>query len=146
MPVLGVMRKTITSFDTGKHHIHLELIITDLKGLKHSVSGILDTRAPKTEFSDLFLAHTGFIEFAEETKIKPGLQTQKYGKTSLPSMIICGHEMNDFEVFVSYFETSWGVDALIGLDFFRRFLITVDFLGGNLIVEPYETGKLHPDG
>ncbi len=61
-------------------------------------------------------------------------------------MIICGHEMNDFEVFVSYFETSWGVDALIGLDFFRRFLITVDFLGGNLIVEPYETSKLHPDG
>ena len=135
------MQRTVTSFDTGKHHIHLELTITDFKGLKHSVSGILDTGASKTEFSDLFLIHTGFIQSAGEAKIRPGLQTQKYGKISLPSMIICGHEIHDMEIFVSHFETSWGIDALIGLDFFRRFLVTIDYLSGNLIVEPYNTGK-----
>ncbi|MCP4134785.1 MAG: hypothetical protein GY754_27670 [bacterium] len=127
------MQRNVTSFDTGRHHIHLELSVTDLKGLKHSVAGILDTGAPKTEFSDQFLIHTDFIDSAAEAVIKPGMQTQKYGVISLPSLIICGHKIDCFDVFVSRFEKSWGIDALIGLDFFRRFLVTVDFLNGFLI-------------
>jgi hypothetical protein len=55
----------------------------------------------------------------------------------LPSVIICGHKTECFDVFVSRFEKSWGIDALIGLDFFRRFMITVDYSNGFLITEPY---------
>jgi len=135
------MRKILTSFDKSRHHIHIELIVTDFKGLNHSVSGILDTGAPMTEFSDLFLIHTGFIESAKETSVKSGLQTQKYGKINLPSIVICGHRIDNMEIFVSYFEKSWGIDALIGLDFFRRFQITINYLKANLIVEPYKNGK-----
>jgi hypothetical protein len=71
------------------------------------------------------------------TIIPTGLQTHKYGKLTVPSVKICGHEITAFEVIVSSFEASWGIDALIGLDFFRRFLITIDYSKGVLITEPY---------
>ena len=134
------MQENITSFDTSRHHIHIELMVTDSKGTLHSVAGILDTGAPRTEFSDQFLMHMGFLNTRnEEAKLKPGLQTQKYGIVGLPSVIICGHQISPFEVFVSYFEQSWGIDALVGLDFFRRFLVKIDYINGILITSPYET-------
>ncbi len=130
------MQKNVTSFDTSRHHIYIEPTVIDLKGLNYNVTGILDTGAPKTEFSDQFLIHTGFIESLTEIVIKPGLQTQKYRRITLPSVIICGHKIDCFDVFVSRFEKSWGIDALIGLDFFRRFMITVDYSNGFLVTEP----------
>ena len=126
-----------TVFDTDKHHIHLEIVIKNHEGKEYSVSGILDTGAPKTEFSDQFLNTTGFLDEVDNNKkIKQGLETQKYGKIVLPCIIICEHRINDLEVFVSRFENSWGIDALIGLDFFRKFTVTVDYEKGLLITEP----------
>lgn len=134
------MQKNITSFDTSRHHIHVDLIITDPKGTPHSVAGILDTGAPNTEFSDQFLMFAGLLDSKNtEARLKPGLQTQKYGMLELPSLIICGHRIDAFEVFVSRFEPSWGIDALIGLDFFRRFLVTIDYANEILITSPCET-------
>ena len=133
------MREHSTSFDTSKHHIHLEFIVTDSNGIWHSVAGILDTGAPRTEFSDHFLMHTGFIDAKNnDATLKPGLQTQKYGLIKLPSVNICGHEISSLEVFVSRFEQSWGIDALIGLDFFRRFLVTINYQNGFLITSSYQ--------
>ncbi|MCP4416838.1 MAG: hypothetical protein GY805_09460, partial [Chloroflexi bacterium] len=101
----------------------MELVVTDTNGMLHSIAAILDTGAPATEFSDQFLTYAGFLDATNENiNVKPGLQTQKYGMIDLPSVIICGHRIDHFEVFISHFEPSWGIDALIGLDFFRRFL------------------------
>ena len=81
----------------------------------------------------------GFLEIKNEnTKLTPGLQTQKYGTIELPSITICGHQIRDFKVYVSRFEQSWGIDALIGLDFFRRFRVTIDYDNGVIITSPYE--------
>ena len=133
------MEKNITSFDTNKHHIHIELVVTNPKGIIYSVAGILDTGAPRTEFSDDFLVHTGIIETQnEKISLQPGLQTQKYGKVTLPSIIICGHKIDFFDVFVSHFEPSWGIDALVGLDFFRNYLVTVDYSNGILLTTPIQ--------
>ncbi len=72
--------------------------------MPYSVAGILDTGAPSTEFSDQFLLHTGFLDSVDQNvSTKAGLQTQKYGVITLPSVTICGHKINDFEVFVSPF-------------------------------------------
>ncbi len=132
------MQENNTSFDTGKHHIHLEFTVTDLNDIWCSVAGILDTGAPRTEFSDQFLMHAGFLDTkSEKARLKPGLQTQKYGLIELPSVTICGHRIGHFKVFVSNFEQSWGIDALIGLDFFRRFIVTVDYKNGFLVTSPY---------
>ena len=132
------MQKNSTSFNIDKHHIYLDFFIQDLNGIQHSVRGILDTGAPRTEFSDDFLIHIGFIDAKDEkVKLKEGLQTQKYGTIEIPLVNICNHPILSFEVFVSHFESSWGVDALIGLDFFRLFSVTIDYQKGNIITFPY---------
>jgi hypothetical protein len=83
---------------------------------------------------------SGFIETQNETvSLKPGLQTQKYSKITLPSITICDHQIDCFEVFMSHFESSWGIDALIGLDFFRRFRVTIDYSNGILLTTPMGT-------
>jgi len=131
------MLENITAYDRNKHHIYIDAIVTNPKGIVYSVAGILDTGAPRTEFSDHFLVYSGFIETKSETvNLKPGLQTQKYSKIILPSIIICHHQIDSFEVFVSHFEPSWGIDALIGLDFFRRFRVTIDYSNGFLLTMP----------
>jgi hypothetical protein len=53
-----------------------------------------------------------------------------YGKIILPHLQICGHTIDQLEIFVSHFEKSWGIDALIGLDFLRRFKVEIDFSKG----------------
>ena len=132
------MPKHITAFDTRLHHIHVEFLITNPGGITHSVAGILDTGAPRTEFSDQFLMYAGCLESTRASVMIPkGLQTHKYAKLRMPMIEICGHTMRDFEVAVSSFEPSWGIDALIGLDFFRRVLTTIDYQHGILLTEPY---------
>ena len=126
-----------THFDTSQPHIHIEFFVTDGAGMRHSFDGVLDTGAPRTEFSDKFLALAGFIKApAQEIIIKSGLQTQKYGKLVIPKIEICNHPLENFEVFASRFDDSWGVAALIGLDFFRKFRVTVDYGRGKIISEP----------
>jgi hypothetical protein len=131
------MQENITSYDTNKHHIYIDVTVTNPKGIVYSVAGILDTGAPRTEFSDRFLVHSGFLETKSETvNLKPGLQIQKYSKITLPSVTLCHHQLDLFEVFVSHFESSWGIDALIGLNFFRRFRVTIDYSNGILLTMP----------
>ncbi len=131
------MRK-ITTFDSRLPHIHIEFGITDLEGSRISVSGILDTGAPRTEFSDEFLLNAGLLKSKpQDIALKAGLQTQKYGEIILPSVEICGHKIENYGVFVSYFDESWGIDALIGLDFFRLYRITVDYQLEILVTEPF---------
>ncbi len=102
------MQENITSYDTNKHHIYVDMIVTNPKGVVYSIAGILDTGAPRTELSDHFLVHAGFLEMESESIcLKSSLQTQKYGKIMLPSVIICNHQLDFFEVFVSRFESSW---------------------------------------
>ncbi len=120
-----------TSFDTDKHHIRLELLVKNFNGIEYSVDAILDTGAPYTEFSDHFLKFTGFIDTLDrDISIKSGLQSQKYSKILIPEINICGRFLKDVEVYVSHFEESWGIDALIGLDFFRKFIVEIDYSRG----------------
>ncbi len=132
------MPKFKTFFDTCLHHIFLEFFVTNDSGIRHSVIGILDTGAPRTEFSDRFLTHTGFIKPTDSpTQLNNGLQTRKYAKIKLPKAEICHYMIDEFEVIVSYFDESWGVDALIGLDFFRENLVTINYSKGIIISEPF---------
>lgn len=127
----------ITVFDTHEHHIRLVGSMKTPDHVEYEFRAILDTGAPWTEFSDQYLLAVGMVgEKSSETSIKGGLQTQKYGKIALPQMRICGREIQDTTVYVSHFEKHWGVDALIGLDFFRRFKVTVDYESGQIITEP----------
>lgn len=124
-----------THFDTTRPYILLSIQVTSTEGTIHEFDAILDTGAPKSEFSDRALIYTGFLDQTQAVEIPPNLQTQKYRKVVLPKIQLCGHEMNGFEVYASRFEESWGIDALVGLDFVRQYRTTIDFESGVLTTE-----------
>lgn len=132
------MPRTITQFDVSKHHIHTIFFVTHPStATRHIFRGIIDTGAPRTEFSDVVLARAGFIEATStDVRIKEGLQTQKYGTVILPQVEICGQSFQNLEAFVSKLDESWGIDALIGLDFFRRFEVVINYKKAQITVEP----------
>lgn len=127
----------ITTFDTSARYIHLHIYVTTHDGKRHKFDVILDTAAPSTEFSDEALETMGFLQSRQEdVQLKLGLQTQKYGKIILPQVEICRHRIEALDVYVSHFDKSWGIKALIGLDFFRRFRTTIDYEKGEIVTEP----------
>lgn len=128
----------ITVFNPDSHHIRLVGAMKTPKGVEYEFRAILDTGAPTTEFSDQFLYVTGLIEGNKsEILVKSGWQSQKYDKLIVPQVKICGHLLREKQVYVSHYEKHWGVDALIGLDFFRQFRVTIDYKAGQIITEPF---------
>jgi hypothetical protein len=112
--------------------------MTSSERTEYEFRAILDTGAPWTEFSDQFFHAVGMIsEIDRSVTAKPGLQTQKYGRLIVPHVVVCGHDIHELSVTVSHFEKHWGVDALIGLDFFKMFRTTIDYQAGHIITEPY---------
>ena len=120
----------ITTFNIGAPYIYLSISVAADNNTLHEFDAIFDTGAPVTEFSDAALYYAGFLSATKPVILQSGLQTQKYGKILLPQIQICGHSMENLEVFVSHFEKSWGIDVLIGLDFLRRFKVEIDYSKG----------------
>ena len=132
------MPKFQIPFDSGKHHIYIEFEIVDSKGINRYGLGILATGAPRTEFSDIFLKHTGLLDMhLSEIEIPSGQETKRYHKIVLLSVSICGCQFQNSEFLISRFEKSWGIDALIGLDVFRTSRITIDYNKSLIISEPF---------
>ncbi len=129
----------ITAFDAQKHHVHLTPTVIDGDGVAHVFRAILDTGAPGSEFSDRFLQTIHLFNPAKQhaVTIPDGLQTQKHGTTTLPRLECLGQALEHLTVYVSRFDESWGIDALIGLDFFRKFRVTIDYAAGQIVTEPY---------
>lgn len=128
----------ITPFDPKAHHIRFVGSMTSSEGVEYEFRAILDAGAPWTEFSDQFLHAIGMIpEIDQGVNTKPGLQTQKYGRLTIPHVIVCGHDIHGLSVSVSHFDKSWGIDALIGLDFFKMFRTTIDYMNAQIITEAY---------
>ncbi len=127
--------KTTTPFDTNEHHILINVLIDTGHEIRWRIKAILDTGAPWTEISDEFLRNAGIPgSVPRNIPIPEGLQTQRFGKLALPELSICGQTLWNIEVKVARFEQSWGVDALVGLDFFRHFPVTIDYKRGVLEV------------
>lgn len=131
--------RLITAFNTARPHIYINPALIDATGLPQTFRAILDTGAPGLEFSDRFLRTIGLLPYGyrSDVEIPSGLQTHKYGKIVLSKIECLGQSMENVSVVVSKFDERWGVDALIGLDFFRRFRVTVDYKAGHIITEPY---------
>lgn len=131
------MRNT-TVFDRQLHHLYIPVFLNTPDGERHELDAVLDTGAPLSEFSDQFLKYVGITrETNKDVTLKSGLETQRYGKIVLPPIEICGHHIQNMQVCVSRFDKHWGVDALIGLDFFRQFRVTIDYNAGQIITEPF---------
>lgn len=131
--------QNITTFETKERYIFLSIFLTAEDDKRHEFDAILDTGAPRTEFSDEALHFAGFTpKPREDVALQEDLQTQKYADVVLPKIEICSHCISNLKVYVSHFEKSWGVDALIGLDFFQQFRVTIDYEAGQIVTEPLE--------
>lgn len=118
------------------HNIFVPLFVVSKAGKLHEFDAVLDTGVPFTEISDRALQYAGFIETAEKNiQVKPGLYSQKYETLILPHIEICQQQIQNFKIYVSRFEEDWGIDALIGLDFFRLFRTTIDYGKGLILTE-----------
>ncbi|MFH1874076.1 MAG: aspartyl protease family protein [Pseudomonadota bacterium] len=127
-----------TTFKTKERYIFLPVFITTFDGKCREFDAILDTGAPQTEFSDKALCFAGFtLRQKEDVNIQGSLPTQKYSKIILPNVEICSRQISNLEVYVSRFAKDWGVDALVGLDFFKLFKVTIDYKKGVIVTEPY---------
>jgi hypothetical protein len=129
------MQSTIR-FDTQKQHIHAMMRIKGSAGREVSFTAIVDTGAPFTELSDRSLARVGYSVSHVPVHSKEFQETQKYSKIRLPAVQTLGQSLENWIVYVSRFDESWGIDALIGLDFLRHFRITIDYHKGQIITEP----------
>ncbi len=127
----------ITAFDSAKPHIYTPLQITGRRGTV-LFNAILDTGAPYTELSDRSLARAGFQDSPANVTLRDFQETQKHPRIRLPVVEILGQHLHDWIVYVSRFDETWGIDALIGLDFFRRFRTTIDYEQGEIVVESFK--------
>lgn len=127
-----------TAFNTSKHHIDLEGQLT-FDQATYDFIGILDTGAPRTEFSLQFLLNSGILNQRALNSKNLNLKqaTQKIGKLNIPVLEVCEQAMMETEVFISIFDSSWAVDALIGLDFFRKFKTCIDYSKGAIETESF---------
>lgn len=126
----------VTTFDPTQRYIYLSVLVTMPTGRQRKLDAILDTGAPASEFGDRALQFAGLLKARkEEVLIQEGLQTQKYGRVIPPEIEICSHRIENLPVYVSRFDEHWGIDALIGLDFFRRFRTTIDYACGEIVTE-----------
>lgn len=129
--------RSITTFDSTKRYIFLPIFLKTKDGTSYEFEAILDTGAPLTEFSDEALHFMGLLNYKnEDVKLKPGFQTQKYDKAIIPEIQICSQTIENLPVYVSHFEKSWGIKALIGLDFFRRFEVLINYKLGEIVTRP----------
>lgn len=123
-------------FDTKKHHIHTKLRVKSQSGMDVSFTAIVDTGAPFTELSDRSLIRVVYHTPQSEITTHDLQETQKYGKVRLVEAHTLGQCLDNWIVYVSRFDASWNIDALIGLDFLRRFKTTIDYGQGLIVTEP----------
>lgn len=128
--------QTTTTFNTAGRYIIIPIFVTTAAARRQQFRAILDTGAPRTELSDEALRYAiSDVEPKRDVEIKEGLQTQKYADVVLPKVEICSQAIEDLNVYVSRFEKSWGIDALIGLDFFRKFEVKINYKLGTITTE-----------
>lgn len=134
------MSNTITEFDKSASHIYTFLsVVHPVKGTEHRFKAILDTGAPVTEFVDTVLLQAGIIhETDPQVSVRSDLQSKRYRKLVFPEINIFGRVLHNFEAHVARWKSDWGIGALIGLDFFRRFKVAINYKAGQIITEPYE--------
>ncbi len=129
--------QSITTFNSDLRYIFLPIFLKTKDNVSYEFEAILDTGAPLTEFSDEALQFMGLLNYKKENvQLKPGFQTQKYDKVVIPEIQICSQIVENLPVYVSHFEKSWGIKALIGLDFFRRFEVLINYKLGQIITQP----------
>ena len=105
----------------------------------------LDTGATRTLVNVSLLVAIGYDPAAtlERTEVTTCSGVEFAALVSLGKIVALGRELADFPVLAHTLPPSAGVDGVLGLDFLRGQLLTIDFLNGRLILaEPPNAADL----
>lgn len=94
----------------------------------------LDTGATGTLINTSLLVGVGYdpATAIERTEVTTGSGVEFAVRISLLRITSLGQQRNDFPVLAHTLPPSAGVDGVLGLDFLRRHLLTIDFVNGEL--------------
>ena len=98
----------------------------------------LDTGATSTVVSVGMLVALGYDPalVSERVQVTTGSGVEFPPRVNLDRIIALGHERTGFAVLAHTLPPSASVDGLLGLDFFRGKCLTIDFLAGQISLEP----------
>jgi len=99
----------------------------------------LDTGATRTLINASLLVAVGYDPAAalERTEVTTGSGVEFAALVSVSKIVALRRQLTDFSVLAHTLPPSAGVDGVLGLDFLRGQLLTIDFLNGRLtLAEP----------
>ncbi len=99
----------------------------------------LDTGATTTLINSSLLVALGYDPAAahERTEVTTGSGVEFAAKVPLDKILALGQERKSLPVLAHTLPPSAGVDGILGLDFLRGFILTIDFRNGRVtIAEP----------
>ena len=96
----------------------------------------LDTGATRTLNNSSLLVAVGYDTAAahERTEVTTGSGVEFAAKVPVNKIIALAQEREDFPVLAHTLPPSAGVDGVLGLDFLRGLILTIDFRNGRLMV------------
>jgi len=96
----------------------------------------LDSGATRTLINSSLLVAVGYDPAAahERTEVTTGSGVEFAAKVPVNKIIALGQEREDFSVLAHTLPPSAGVDGVLGLDFLRGLILTIDFRNGRLTV------------
>ncbi len=100
----------------------------------------LDTGATSTLINSGLLVALGYDPAAspERTEVTTGSGIEFVARVFVSKFETLGRVRNEFPVLAHTLPPSAGVDGVLGLDFLRRCILTVDFAEGSLSLEPQD--------
>jgi len=94
----------------------------------------LDTAATRTTINTGLLVAVGYDPAAplDRTEVTTGSGVEFAALVSISKIVALGRECHDFPVLAHTLPPSAGVDGVLGLDFLRGQVLTIDFQSGSL--------------
>lgn len=99
----------------------------------------LDTGATRTLINTSLLVAVGYdpASSPERTEVTTGSGVEFAARVSISKVVALGRQCADFPVLAHTLPPSAGVDGVLGLDFLRGQVLTIDFQNGRLtLAEP----------
>lgn len=126
------------SFDARQGLVVVRAQVTGPSGIA-VVRLALDTGATRTAINTGLLVAVGYDPAAgrERTEVTTGSGVEFAALVPISKIVALGRELSNFSVLAHTLPPSAGVDGVLGLDFLRGQLLTIDFQNGRVtLAEP----------
>lgn len=120
-------------FDPNGRLIVVPVVLTSPRGT-HDFRFAVDCAATRTSISGLLLQRLGYTEPLERDRqtVRTGSGMTSAGFARIGGLLALGQLKTDYQVFWMPHPPGSMIDGLLGLDFFRGLVLTLDFARGQI--------------